>query len=131
MSNVHNLDFGGVELGSCEALLARNFQRKRRAYQRTHGDCFLVFGKLVMVGGGIFAVGWCGFSLESLNSFWLKVGPTQSHNFSGREPYQLGPVTLSPIRRRFAKQPKMGPEQARGKFPPGNDHSIFHYAIRY
>lgn len=68
MSNVHNLDFGGVELGSCEALLARNFQRKQRAYQRTHDDCFLVFGKLVMVGGGIFAVGWCGFSLESLNS---------------------------------------------------------------
>lgn len=23
MSNVHNLDFGGVELGSCEALLAQ------------------------------------------------------------------------------------------------------------
>lgn len=57
MLNVHNLDFGGVEFGSCKMLLVGGFNLKRMEYQLTHGDCSLVVGKLVMVSDGAF-VGW-------------------------------------------------------------------------
>lgn len=79
-----------------------------------------------MVGGGIVAVGWCGFSLESLNSF--------PHTKSQFPRVRALPISPSYPVSDPTSQPKMGlqfTERARNFFSPGDDHSIFHHVIRY